>query len=140
MAEGERAQEGPHGGGRHHPVAEHAAGGCRAQQLHVIDAVGTCDHGVHQRQQLAARVGRTRPVPKIDQPVGDLLDPQPLGQRRRQQQPGRGDRTLVVEGDVDLVQHHLRGWHRKVSSGSGIMTRVAAVILPGQGALASPTR
>ena len=37
----------------------------------------------------------------------------PLGQRCRQEQPGQGDRTLVVEGDVDLVQHDMGGWHRK---------------------------
>jgi hypothetical protein len=113
VAEGEPSQERPHGRGGHHPVAEHAGGGSRAQQLHVVDAVPTGDHGVHQRQQLASRMGRTRPVPKIDHLVGDLLDPQPLGQGRGQQQSGAGDRTLVVEGDVDLVQHDMGGWHRK---------------------------
>jgi hypothetical protein len=51
------------------------------QQFHVVDAVATGDHGVHQRQQLAARVGPTRPVPQVDQLVGGLLDPQPLRQR-----------------------------------------------------------
>jgi hypothetical protein len=38
---------------------------------------------VDQRQQLALRMGRTRPVTKIHHLVGDLLDPQPLRQRRR---------------------------------------------------------
>jgi hypothetical protein len=103
-------------------VAEHAGGGSRAQQFHVVDAVPTCDHGVHQRQQLAARVGPTRPVTKIDHLVGDLLDPQPLGQGCGQQQSGAGDRTLVVEGDVDLVQDHVRGWPRKGVLRLGIVT------------------
>jgi hypothetical protein len=74
---------------------------------------------VHQRQQLAAQAGPTRTVTKIDRLVGDLLDPQPLGQRRWQQQPGPGDRTLVIEGDVDLVQHHVRGWHRRCPPARG---------------------
>jgi hypothetical protein len=34
----------------------------------------------------------------------------------RQQQPGAGDGMLIVEGDIDLVQHHVRGWHKKVPS------------------------
>jgi hypothetical protein len=53
--------------------------------------------------------GRRRPVPEIDQPVGALLDPQPLHQRGGQQQPGASDHTLVVERDIDPAQHHLRG-------------------------------
>jgi hypothetical protein len=58
---------------------------------------------VDQGEQLAPRVGRARPVSQIDHLVGDLLDPQPLGQGCRQQQPGAGDGVLVVEGDIDLV-------------------------------------
>jgi hypothetical protein len=77
----------------------------------------------HQRQQLAPRVGRARPVAEIDQLVG---------QRCGQQQPGRGDRALVVEGDIDLVQHHVRGSHRKGVLRLGDHDRLAAVILPGQ--------
>jgi hypothetical protein len=45
MPEGEQAQEGPYGPGRHHPAAEHAPGGSRAQQLHIIDAVPGHDVG-----------------------------------------------------------------------------------------------
>jgi hypothetical protein len=55
------------------------------------------------------RAGRARPAAEIDQLVGGPLDPQPLGQGGSQQQPGRGDRVLVIERDLDLVQHHLRG-------------------------------
>jgi hypothetical protein len=85
-------------------MPQHAGGLPTAQQFHVVDAVGAGDHGVHQGSQLAARAGRARPVAEIHQLVGGLLDPQPLGQRGGQQQPGRGDRVLVVEGDLDLVQ------------------------------------
>jgi hypothetical protein len=73
--------------------------------------------------------------PQIDQLIGGLLDPQPLGQRRRQQQPGAGDGTLVIEGDTDPVQHHVGGWHRKGVLRLGDRDRLAAVILPGQGTL-----
>jgi len=133
VPEGKRAQEGPNRRWGHDLVAEHAVGGSRAQQLHIIDAVPARHQRVHQRQQLAPWVGPTRPVTKIHHLVGDLLDLQPLGQRRRQQQPGTGDGTLVIEGDVDLVQQHVRGWHRKGVLRLGDRDRLAAVILPGQG-------
>jgi hypothetical protein len=116
-------------------MTKHRLGGPAAQQLDVIDAVPARDERVHQCQQLAARAGPTRPVTKIDQLVGDLLDPQPFGQGCGQQQPGRGDRPLVVEGEVDLVQHDMGGWHRKGVLRLGDRDRLAAVILPSQGTL-----
>jgi hypothetical protein len=113
VAEREATQPGPNGGGRHQPVPEHAGGRPAAQQLHVVDAVPANDYGVDHGEQLAAWAGRTRSVAEVDQLVGGLLDSQPLSERGGQQQPGRGDRVLVVERDIDLVQHHMRGWHRK---------------------------
>jgi hypothetical protein len=77
---------------------------------------------MHQGEQLASWVGRAGAVTEVDELVGGLLDPQPLRQGRRQQQPGASHRPLVIEPDLDLVQHDLRGWHRKVSSDSGIVT------------------
>ena len=103
-------------------MSEYRLGGPAAQQLHVVNAVPAGDHGVDQGEQLAPWAGRPA-GPEIDQLVGALLDPQPLHQRGGQQQPGRSDRTLVVERHIDLVQHHARGWRAsKVSSDSGIMT------------------
>jgi hypothetical protein len=90
-------------------MAEYRLGGPAAQQLHVVNAVPAGDHGVYQGEQPAPGAGRPRPVPEIDQLVGALLDPQPLRERGGQQQPGASDRTLVVERDIDLVQHHVRG-------------------------------
>jgi hypothetical protein len=135
VAEREAAQPGPNGGGRHHPVPEHAGGRPAAQQLYVVDAVPARDHGVDHGEQLRSWVGRARPVAEIDQLVGGLLDPQPLGERGGQQQPGRGDRVLVIERDIDLVQHHVRGSHRKGVLRLGDRDCLAAVILPGQGTL-----
>ena len=68
-------------------MAEHLAGGAAAQQVGVVDAVPTRDHGVDQGQQLASRMGGASPLAQVDQLVGGLLDAQPLGQRGRQQQP-----------------------------------------------------
>jgi hypothetical protein len=70
MPEGERAQPRPHGGGGHHPMAKHRLGGPAAQQLHVVDAVPTGDHGVDQGEQLASGTGRAWLVPQVDQLVG----------------------------------------------------------------------
>ena len=122
------------------PVAEHAAGRPAAQQFHIVDAVAAGDHGMHQGEQLAAGAGRPGPVAQVDQLVGGLLDSQPLRQGRRQQQPGAGDSVLVIEGDIDLVQHHMRGWHRKGVLRLGDHDRLAAVMLPGQEAVSSSRR
>ena len=61
-------------------MAEHAGGRPAAQQLHVVDAVATSDQGMHQREQLAPGTSRAGAVAEVDQLVGGLLDPQPLGQ------------------------------------------------------------
>jgi hypothetical protein len=44
-----------------------------------------------------------RPVAKVDQRVDGRLDPQPLGQRRGQQQPGVGDRVDLIEADDGVL-------------------------------------
>jgi hypothetical protein len=81
LPEGERAQERPQGGGGHDPMAEHLAGGAAAQQVGVVDAVGTRQHRLDQGQQLAPRMGGASPLAQVDQRIGGLLDAQPLGQR-----------------------------------------------------------
>ena len=83
VAEGEGAQERADRGRRHDPVAQHAGGGPAAQQVGVVDAVATGDHGMHHGQQLGARVGRARPVAEVDELVGGLADPQPFRQGGR---------------------------------------------------------
>ena len=57
-----------------------------------------------QGQQLAAGPVRASPLAQIDQRIGGLLDPQPLGQGGSQQQARVGDRVGVVEAGVELVQ------------------------------------
>jgi hypothetical protein len=103
-------------------MAKHRLGGPTAQQLDVVDAVGTRDHGVHQREQLAPWAGCARPVPQIEQLVGGRLDPQPLREGGRQQQPGAGHRPLVVEATSTWSSTTYEDPIEKVSSGSGVMT------------------
>jgi hypothetical protein len=52
-------------------------------------------------------------VAKVDQLVGGLLQPEPLGQGGGQQQPRVGDRVLVIEHDIDMVKNDVGGSHRK---------------------------
>jgi hypothetical protein len=112
VPEGERAQERPQRGGRHDPMAQHAGGLSAAQQVGVVDAVPTRQQRVDQGQQLAAGPVRARPLAQIDQRIGGLLDPQPLGQGGRQQQARVGDGVGVVEAGVELVQG-VGGSHRE---------------------------
>jgi hypothetical protein len=84
VAEGEAAQEGAQGGGRHDPVAQHGGGLSAAQQVGVVDAVPTRQHRMDQGQQLTAGPVRASPLAKVDQLVGGLLDAEPLGQGSRQ--------------------------------------------------------
>jgi hypothetical protein len=95
-------------------VAEHAGGRPGAQHLDVVDAVATGEQAVHHRQDLAARSGGTGPLAEVDQLVGGLLDPEPVSERGGQQQARIGDHALVIERDMDLVQHDRRGSHRRV--------------------------
>ena len=97
-------------------MAEHAPGHPGAQHLDVIDAVATGEQTMHHREDLAAGVRGAGTIAEIDQLVGGLLQAEPLGERRWEQQPRAGDRVLVIEHDIDLVQHHVGGSHRKGAS------------------------
>lgn len=50
---------------------------------------------------------RAWPVAKVDQFVAGLLQAESVSQGRRQQQVRIGDRTLVIERDLDLLQVQL---------------------------------
>jgi hypothetical protein len=85
-------------------VAQHLAGGAAAQQVGVVDAVPTRQHRVDQGQQLAAGPVRASPPAQVDQRIGGLLDPEPLGQGGSQQQASVGDGVGVVEADAPFSQ------------------------------------
>jgi hypothetical protein len=135
VPEGERSQPRPDRGGRHHAVAEDRAGRPGPQRLDVVDAIATGEQRVDQGEQLATGPGRARTITQINELVGELLDPEPLGQRRGQQQPRGGDGVIVIEGDVDGVENDVRGSHRKGVLRLGVNDWLATVILAGQGTL-----
>jgi hypothetical protein len=55
---------------------------------------------------------RASPLAQVDQRIGGLLDPEPLGQGGSQQQAGVGDGVGIVEADVELVRG-VGGSHRE---------------------------
>ena len=103
-------------------MAKHRVGGSAAQQLHVVDALPAGDHGVDDGEQLAPRVGRARLVLHVDELVGGLFDPQPLGQGGGQQQASMRHGPLIIEGDVDLASTTCEDRIERASSDLGTMT------------------
>jgi len=65
MPERERAQERPRSRGRHHPVPEHPLRLTTAQDTGVVDRVAADERRADERQQLATRPSRTRPLTEI---------------------------------------------------------------------------
>ncbi len=82
-------------------------------------AVPTRKHRVDQGQQLAAGPVRASPLAQIDQRIGGLLDPEPLGQGGRQQ-PGIGEGVGVVKAAVELAPGGWRTSIENLPSWSGI--------------------
>jgi hypothetical protein len=86
---------------------------------------------VDQGQQLAAWPVRASPLAQIDQRIGGLLDPEPLGEGGGQEQASVGDGVGVIKGDVELVEG-VGGLHRESALLVGDTAAVAGAILPGQ--------
>ena len=120
VPEGERPQKRPERRRRHHPMPQDQARAPGSQHVHVIDRVRAGQHAVHQRHHLAARQARARrPGVQPHRLVHQLLDPQPLRERRGHQQAGVADQPLLVErhahrievdrplGNVRTVMHHM---------------------------------
>ena len=103
MPERERAQERPQRRGRHHPVPQHPLRLAAAQHIGIVDRVAAHQRRKDERQQLATRPSRPRPLTQIKRLVHDLLDPEPPGQRARQNKARVRDRALVVEGKREPV-------------------------------------
>jgi hypothetical protein len=77
---------------------------------------------VDQGEQLASWSGRTRPVAKIDELVGGLLNPQPLGQGGGSSSPAeataRSSSNAISTSSNTTCEDRIE----KVSSESGIVT------------------
>jgi hypothetical protein len=104
VPERERAQERPERRRRCDRVTEDLAGPACAQDVAVVDAVRAQGHRRHQGHNLRARARRARPVTKINSPVDQRLDSQARRERRRQHDPGVGDRPLIIEHDRHAIQ------------------------------------
>jgi hypothetical protein len=105
VAEGERAQKRAERRRGRDPAAQQPARAPRPQDVGVVDAVGAQHHRVDERDHLAARPRRARPIPaQSHQPLRERLDPKPLGERGDQRDPGVRDRPLIIKRDLHTVQ------------------------------------
>jgi hypothetical protein len=109
VPERERPQKRPQRRRRQRPMPKHPLGAPRAQHRAVVDRVGPEQHRVHQRQHLASRARRARPLAEVDAVVDEPLDAQPPPDHHRQHEPGVGDRAIVIETDIESIRpgvHH----------------------------------
>jgi hypothetical protein len=81
-------------------VPEHRLRLAGAQQVAVVDAVGPGEDRVHERHHLAPRPGGPGPAAEVDGLVDEALQPEPVGEGRRQDEAGAGHRPIVVEDDL----------------------------------------
>ena len=84
-------------------MPQHLPGGAGPQPVRVIDAVRVSDHGLHQREVLAAGPGATHPAHQAHRGVDQRLESQPVDERRRQDQPSVSTERLVIEGRPDAI-------------------------------------
>ena len=135
MPERKRTQKRAQRRGRHRPMPEQRLGPPRPQHIAVIDAVRAQQHRVHQREHLAARARRPRPLPEADRGIDERLDPQPPRERDREHDPGIDDHALIIKRHVGSVRQIL---HHK----SDLLTQAAAArhsrFSPAQEVISSP--
>ena len=104
MTERERPQERPDRRGGHHSMTEHPGRRPGTQDVGMIDVRSARDHRMHEGQHLAPRAGATDLADEAHRRVDQRLQPEPLRERRDEQQPGIGDEIRVIEGRVDPVE------------------------------------
>ena len=119
-----------HGGGSHHP------GGAEARSRRPERSSSTSSMQSPPATKACTNVSSLRPGrgcgpagPRSTSWSAACSIPSRSGQGGGQQQPGRGDRMLVVKDDIDLVQHHMRGSIERCRPTRGSYC-LAAVILP----------
>ena len=99
----EGTEEGPERGRRHHPVGQHGGRRPGPQHVGVVDVRGPGHHGVHQGQDLSARLESTGPPAEPDSRVAQSLEAEPAHQGGDEQQTGIGHQIRIVEGHGDPV-------------------------------------
>jgi len=135
MSEGEAAKEGPERRGCSHAMAEHLGGRGTAHRVGVVDAVAAGEEGLHEGHRLQPDVGMSRSRAQLDIGVEHLAKPQVLGESRRLDEPGVGDRVVVIEVHLDPVEDVRRFAHRKGAFRSGAWLGFVTAILPDRKAL-----
>ena len=83
------------------------------QQIHMVDMGTTRQNRGHQRQHLTTRVRSTHPAPQPHHLIHQILQPQPIHQRPRHQQPGVGYQPLIIENHPIPVKIVRYSTHRK---------------------------
>jgi len=104
VAPAEAAQERAEGRRRLDREAEDPIGGAGPQGVRVVDAVAAGEHRHDEGQELVAGVRRAGLGAEPDVLVDQLLEPEVLGQRGRQQEPSVGHQPVVVEGHLEPVE------------------------------------
>ena len=94
MAPPEAAQERPQGGGRFDRAVENTGRPPGAQRIGVVDAVG---------HHLVAGVGRAGGTAQVKAAGHQFTQTQAQAQGNRQDQPGVGHQSVVVEGNANAV-------------------------------------
>ena len=94
-------------------MSQHPARGTRPQQINMVDMGTTHQHRRHQRQNLTTRVRSTHPAPQPNRPIHQILQPQPINQRPRHQQPRVGYQRFIVENHLKTVDTLRYSTHRK---------------------------
>ena len=103
MAPPKAAQEGPQGGWRLDHAAQHSPGPSGTQRVSVVDAVAPGKSRRHQGQHLVSRIRPTWRIPQVNVAVHQVAQAEAPGHGDRQEQPGIGHQTVVVERYVDAV-------------------------------------
>ena len=73
----------------------------------MVDVGTTSQHRPHQRQGLTTRIRAAHPTFDPDHPIHQLLQAQPVNQRRGSQQTRVGYQRLIIENNphpVDILQ------------------------------------
>jgi hypothetical protein len=87
-------------------MAEQGPGAPGAQDVAVVDRIRPERHRLQQRADLATRPGSAGAIAKLDGPIDQPLEAEPLDQGARQQHARVGDQPLVVELDRHRIGAH----------------------------------
>jgi uncharacterized protein (DUF433 family) len=115
-------------GGRHRGERQHPLGRAGAQHVEIIDALDASEHAVDDGGGLAPR-----PVADRHDLISRCFEAKVIEQRGGQDQPGVGDRVVIVEVHPNTVGNLRRCGHPEAAPWFRFMCLVVIHIIPGQG-------